>query len=178
LTGASVDHGDSNVLVSAGPGSPDLVVFLDLESQRCRVALPVIDRVRADYRGRAKVVLRYAFTNGHTNSMDAARALEAASRQGELEGMVHRICETEDWREGRDSQLSRFRGFAEDLGLDIARFQSDLSEPGIRDRMEEDRRDAIALGVQDTPAFFLNGRRIQPVSESGLRQLLDEVIES
>jgi predicted DsbA family dithiol-disulfide isomerase len=49
-------------------------------------------------------------------------------------------------------------GHAKALGLDVARFKKDIADPGVQKRVDASRAEAEALGVDKTPAFFVNGR--------------------
>lgn len=168
---------DSHRLSEAPAGSPVLVEFLDLECEACRAAYPLVEKLRKDYEGRVEFVIRYFPIDSHANAMNAAVAVEAAARQGKLEEMYSRMYETQaEWGEQESSQAPLFRTFAEDLGLDLSRFDSDVSSADVKARVEKDRQDGLALGVQGTPTFFLDGQMIQPNSEEGLRQLLDAAI--
>lgn len=162
-------------LAQAPAGSPVLVEFVDLESEASRRAEPVMAKVRTDYDGRVNFVTRFFVpTDKHANAKNAALAAEAAADQGRLEPMISRLYETRaDWAELDDSKAPLFRQFAQELGLDMARYDADVASPVVRARVEDDRRDAGALEVADTPALFLDGKKIDPKSEEGLRQLLD-----
>lgn len=168
---------DSHRLSTAPAGSPVFVEFLDLECESCRAAYPLVEQLRQDYAGKVEFVIRYFPIESHTNAMNAALAVEAAARQGQLEQMYSRMYETQaEWGEQSDSRAPLFRTFAEDLALDLARYDADVASTEVRARVEKDRQDGLALGVQGTPTFFLDGAMIQPQSEDDLRRLLDEAV--
>ena len=50
-------------------------------------------------------------------------------------------------------------GYAEQLGLDVTRFTSDLRAHAGAARVAQDVASADLSGVSGTPTFFLNGRR-------------------
>lgn len=175
-TGAVV-RDDSHRLSTAPAGSPVFVEFLDLECESCRAAYPLVEQLREDYAGKVEFVIRYFPIDSHANAMNAALAVEAAARQGRLEQMYSRMYETQgEWGEQSDSKAPLFRTFAEDLALDLARYDADIASAEVRARVEKDRQDGLALGVQGTPTFFLDGAMIQPQSEDDLRRLLDEAV--
>lgn len=168
---------DSHRLSTAPAGSPVFVEFLDLECEACRAAFPVVEQLRADYAGKVEFVLRYFPIPSHANAMNAALAVEAAARQGKLEQMYTRMYQTQaQWGEKSESQASVFRQFAQELGLDLAAYDADIASPQVQARVEKDRKDGIALGVQGTPTFFLDGEMIRPQSEDEMRQLLDDAV--
>jgi protein-disulfide isomerase len=44
----------------------------------------------------------------------------------------------------------------------------------FRAKIDRDKGDGQALGVRQTPTFFVNGRKLMQFSESALRRLIDE----
>ncbi len=51
-------------------------------------------------------------------------------------------------------------GYARELGLDVPRFQADLASPLSAATIERDQELAGGLGLNGTPAIFINGRRL------------------
>lgn len=49
--------------------------------------------------------------------------------------------------------------YAEELGLDVERFRSDLADHVYADRVQQDFNSGIRSGVNGTPTFFLNDER-------------------
>lgn len=166
---------DSHRLSTAPDGKVTLVEFLDFECEACRAAFPAVEQVREEYQGRVSFVLRYF--PSHANAENAALAAEAAARQGQLEAMYQRMYETQtEWGEQRESKAEVFRGFAQDLGLDMAAYDRTVADPATLERVRSDRDDGITLGVQGTPTFFVNGTRVQPRSVDDLRAALDRAL--
>lgn len=156
---------ESHRLSSAQDGKVTVVEFLDFECEGCRAAYPAVEDLRTEYDGRVSFVIRYFPLPSHRNAELAARAVESAARQGQLVGMYHLMYETQaEWGERRDSQRETFVGFARDLGLDVGRFERDLDDPAVAQRVIDDRDDGLALGVTGTPTFFVNGDPLTPGS--------------
>lgn len=174
---ASLVREDSHYLSDAGPDAPVLVEFLDLECEACAAAYPVVEELRAEYEGRLSVVARYFPLPGHANAENAAVAVEAAAQQGQFEGMYQRMYATQrEWGEQQTSEAARFRTFAEDLGLDMAAYDAAVADPATLQRVGRDLTDGQSLGVESTPTFFLDGRRIQPSSAEDFRALIDAAV--
>ena len=154
---------NSRVLSKAPNEQAVLVEFLDYECESCRAAYPVIEELRAEYADTVTFVHRYFPLPGHRNSMNAALAVEAAAQQGQYEAMYQRMYETQtEWGESAEDQSAVFRGFAEDLGLDMAAFDAAMADPATQERIELDVADGEALGVGGTPMFFLDGEVLNP----------------
>lgn len=157
-------------------GEAVFVEFLDFECEACLALYPVIEDLREEYGDRVTFVVRHMPLHG--NSLNAALAAEAAAEQGEFEAMYHRLFETaEQWGHQEASQRETFFGYAEDLGLDMDRFESAYDDPATLERIEQSQQDGQALGVQGTPTFFLDGELLQPQSITDLEDAFDAALQ-
>jgi protein-disulfide isomerase len=84
----------------------------------------------------------------------AAEAAEAAGSQGAFWPMHDRLLAEQDKLTAED--LTRT---AEELGLDVDRFWSEVRRREYAERVAEDVGSADTSGVAGTPSFFINGRR-------------------
>lgn len=153
---------DMHILGEPGDGTVTVVEFLDFECEACLAFYPWWEDLREKYTGEVTFAIRYFPLPGHGNAMNAALAVEAAARQGQLEPMYAQMFATqEEWGErGAESQAHVFRGFATDLGLDLDQYDADVADPEVRSRVQSDVDDGLALGVTGTPTFFVNDRRV------------------
>jgi predicted DsbA family dithiol-disulfide isomerase len=91
--------------------------------------------------------------------------------------MYQRMFETQrEWGDQQSPKDDVFRGFAADLGLDLAAFDAAYKVPATLERVRADVADGQALGVQSTPTFFLNGNRLKPKSYQDLTNSLDAAL--
>jgi protein-disulfide isomerase len=158
----AVVRADSHRLTDVPDSAVTVVEFLDLECEACRAAYPGVERLRAEYGDRVTFVLRYFPIPSHQNAELAARAVEAAGRQGQLEPMYQMMYETQpEWGEQTVSQRDMFVEFATRLGLDVPRFERDVDDPATAERVLADRADGMELGVQGTPTFFINDSKFE-----------------
>jgi protein-disulfide isomerase len=152
---------DSHMLSTAEDDKVNLVEFLDFECEACKAQFPVMERIREEYEGRINFVVRYFPLSGHGNAENAARAVEAASKQDAFEEMYVKMYETQtEWGESQDSKEDIFVEFARELGLDEAQFVADVNDPKTAERIAKDQQDGVGLGVQGTPTIFLNDEEL------------------
>jgi protein-disulfide isomerase len=90
----------------------------------------------------------------HPHTQLAAEAAEAAADQGAFWEMHDLLLAHQDAL--RPSDLI---AYAEQLGLDLERFTTQLREHAGAARVAEDVDSADLSGVSGTPTFFVNGRR-------------------
>src|SRR5215471_16897884 len=93
-------------------------------------------------------------TDVHPQAQIAAEAAEAAAAQGAFWEMHDLLLTRQDRL--RIADLLRY---ADELGLDHARFQGDLKRHMYAARVAQDVESADVSGVSGTPTFFINGQR-------------------
>ena len=165
---------DSHILGEEGDSGVTFVEFLDFECEACGAAYPIVEDLRTEYAGRVTFVMRYFPLPGHVNAERAARAVESAARQGQLEAMYSRMYETQsEWGEGSEPLDDLFRSYAEDLGLDMAQYDADYASPEVAARVQRDVDDGTKLGLQGTPTFYIDGELFQPQTVEDFGSALD-----
>ena len=168
---------DSHRLTFPADEKAQLVEFLDFECESCRAAHPLVEELKKEYGDRISFVNRYFPLPGHRNSGTAALAVEAAAQQGLYEQMATKLFETQtEWGGKQESQAPVFRAYAQELGLDLARYDTAVADESTRDRIRKDVADGTALGVTGTPTFFLNGKKLVLNTETEFRQLLTDAV--
>lgn len=178
-TVGAVRTSDPRILGRKGSSGTTFTEFLDFECESCRAAYPLIEQLRRQYAGKITFEIRYFPLDAHHNSRNAAAAVEAAHQQGRLEAMYKRMYETQqEWGEAQDSKADVFRGFAQDLGLDLGEYDADVKAASTKARIQEDVDAGIKLGVTGTPSFFLNGQRLQAETVEDLKAQLDAAAAS
>jgi len=156
-----------------------LVEFLDFECEVCGAVYPTIEELREEYAGRVTFATRYFPIPSHRNSENAAIAVEAAARQDRFEDMYDRMFQTQaTWGESQDSKADVFRGFAQELGLDMAQYDADVADPSTAERVQFDFEAGQDLGVQGTPTIFVNDEAIELQRLEDIKAALDAALAS
>jgi len=71
-----------------------------------------------------------------------------------------------------------FGKIAKKLGLDLDRFNKDRESPALQEKLSKDMAEANTLGINGTPAVFVNGRKLNERSVEELQRLIDETLKS
>jgi protein-disulfide isomerase len=154
-----------------------LVEFLDPECESCRAFFPVVKRILTEYDGRIRLVVRYM--PFHSNSILAAQATEAAGAQGKYWEMQELLFAKQgEWGHNSEPQRELMIKYAKELGLDVEKFQASLSNMLVFTKLERDRQDGVALGVNGTPTFFVNGQRLENLSYDALKEAIDSILKA
>ncbi len=103
--------------------------------------------------------LRFAFrhfprTNIHPHAEAAAEVAEAAGEQNKFWEMHDTLFKHFDRLDGE-----HLIGYAEDLGLDMERFDRAVTTRRFAAKVLEDLQSGTESGVKGTPTFFINGIR-------------------
>ena len=138
------------------PGAPlTLVEYGDFQCGFCLKATGSVEEVHRVLGDRLRYVWRHApLTEYHPNALAAAEAAEAADRQGRFFEFSRSLFADQEHQLPAD-----IAGRAEELGLNLERFEADLDSGEIASRVRDDLLDAEAMGIIAVPTFFINGRR-------------------
>ncbi|AEG44447.1 Na+/H+ antiporter NhaA [Isoptericola variabilis] len=142
--------------VHGNPEAPFTVVeYLDFQCPFCARATGTWADLRDHFGDRIRYVVRHLpLEDVHPQAFVAALAAEAAHRQGRFWEM-HDVLFANQAR----LELEDLRGYAAELGLDLERFDADLADPELAERVRSDAESGGAGGARGTPTFFLNGVR-------------------
>jgi len=131
-----------------------LVEYGDFECPFCGRAEPVVRELLRDF-GDLRYVWRHLPLNDvHPHTQEAAEAAEAAANQGAFWDMYDLLLSNQQALT-RDDLLA----YANELDLNLERFERDLDQHAGAGRIAEDVDGADLSGVSGTPTFFVNDRR-------------------
>ncbi len=155
-----------------------LVVFSDFRCRGCQVLAGQLAHLALDYPEQLVVVHKHfplgtacnpAITNDkHPTACQAARAAEAAHRQGRF-WEFHDAMFDPKWDTIDESTLL---DVAQEVGLNLSQFRHDLREPESTSKIRTDCELGKRLGIRSTPAVFINGRLVKHPSRSVLDVLI------
>jgi len=165
----SVPVSPSDHILGAGNARVTLVEFGDFECPSCRQAAPAVKGLVERFSGEVRLVWRhFPLEEVHPHALEAALAAEAAGAQGKFWAMHDLLFRHQERLKER-----RLHRYADELELDIVRFEADMKEQAYLQRIREHIDEARKSGARGTPTFFLNDR-IFDVS-FGLQRLHDTV---
>jgi protein-disulfide isomerase len=134
-----------------------LVEYGDLECPYCGQAEAVVRELLSSSEDDVRYVWRHLPLNDvHSKAQLAAEAVEAAGAQDRFWEMYDALLSHQEQLSPED--IGRI---AQELGLDLDRFWSEIRNHDHAQRVAEDVASADASGVSGTPTFFINGRRHQ-----------------
>ncbi|MEK7508391.1 MAG: thioredoxin domain-containing protein [Patescibacteria group bacterium] len=135
----------------------NIVEFADFSCEFSAEAFPAIRELAAKYPDKVSLVFR--FFPGHSenvNAKNAALASFCAQDQGKFWAYYDKLFQNVGKLE-----LGDLNNYAAQVGLDTAVFDQCLTGKKHEKQFEKDMADGIALGVQGTPTFFVNGEKVE-----------------
>jgi protein-disulfide isomerase len=129
-----------------------LVEYGDYECPYCGQAYPVIKEVQKRLGDNLQFVFRnFPLTEMHPHAQHAAEAAEAAAAQNRFWEMHDYLYEHQQTLD--DRYLEKY---ADNLGLNLAKFNTDMSSHVHAGRIREDFLSGVRSGVNGTPTFYIN----------------------
>jgi protein-disulfide isomerase len=151
-----------------------LIEYSDFQCPACASYFPIVEKVLADYSSKIVFASRHFPLTQHLNAIPAAKASEAAGAQGKFWEMHDQLfIKQADWSETKDAKVI-FTGYAEKLGLDMEKFAKDYDSKETADKIQLSLKSGLKAGVDSTPTFYLNGKKIQPKNYDEFKKLIDE----
>ncbi|MFZ5391392.1 MAG: DsbA family protein [Patescibacteria group bacterium] len=134
-----------------------IVEFGDFECPYCRQSYSIIKQLLAKYPDGLRFIYRdYPVSSIHSQALPAAQAANCAKQQ-------NKFWQYHDKLFDRQNELgdSLYLSLASELGLNISDFKSCLNDPKIVKEIEEDLSVGVDAGIQGTPAWFINNRKVE-----------------
>jgi protein-disulfide isomerase len=150
-----------------------IVEFFDPACGTCRDFYPKVKQLMADNPNRIRLVMRY--TPFHKGSDKVVAVLEAARRQGKFWPALEALfAGQDDWASNHTAKVDLTWKYLNGIGLNMEQLAFDMTAPDLQQAVAQDLNDANALGVSQTPEYFVNGRPLPSFGFEQLRQLVAE----
>jgi len=105
--------------------------------------------------GKLRVMIYHYPLGIHLNDMEAAIAVDCASRYGKTETYTLLVFQNE-YKLTRSDLL----GYAKAVRLDTKTFEDCLDNPDIEENIDDDIDEGRSKGIKGTPTFYVNGEKI------------------
>ena len=178
VTSADWVNGPANAPVT-------FIVYTDLQCPYCAQADPIFNAVLKAFPNDIRLVFRHwPLVQLHANALQAAKAAEAAGKQGKFFEMADFLFTNQsEWSAKSAADFTTWlNGKAASLGLDPAKFAADWNDPAIAQKVTADQVASDKLGGElsqayqtgfGTPTLIING---SPYMEQRSVELLSLVV--
>jgi protein-disulfide isomerase len=145
-----------NAPAKGSKGAPlQVVIFSDFQCPFCSRVEPTLKQMEKEYGGKMHMAWKNYPLPFHQNAEPAAEAAMAAGAQGKFWEMHDKLFANQ-----QALDRASLEKYAQELGLDMAKFKADLDSQKYKEQIQSDTKEGQAVGVNGTPAVFINGRKI------------------
>ncbi|MBN9318032.1 MAG: thioredoxin domain-containing protein [Devosia sp.] len=145
--------------------------FFDPSCEACRAFYPIVKQIMELHAGKVRLVLRYAAL--HEGSDQVVRILEAGRLQDKFIPVLEALLAKQpEWAVHGAPDIEKAWSIAGSAGLDLNKARTDAQTDPVTAVLAQDAADVEAVGLTQTPTFFVNGK---PLTDFGPQQLYDLV---
>lgn len=149
-----------------------IIEFIDFQCQYCQEAYRDFNAVKEKYSAVLRVVFKHLpLVDLHPDTMSIANAAACAGEQGKFWQYYDLLFTNKKF--SADDLIS----YADELGLNKENLNTCLQNILHQSEIDKDSMDAVNLGVQGTPTYFVNGIKIEGVlSEAEWDKIILELL--
>lgn len=157
-------RGDANAPIT-------IVEFTDFQCPSCASMHPIIEEVMKVYGAKVRLVIRDFPLSMHAQARKAAEAANAAHAQGKFFEYAALLFKRQNALD-----VASLKKYATEIGLNRARFDSELDSGKYALEVRHDIREGEIYGVDSTPTIFVNGVVLRVFTAEGLKQAVDRAL--
>ena len=129
------------------------VEFADFQCPYCSKAAENVKQLKAKFGDRVEFAYRHFPLSFHEHAPKAAEIAQCAAAQGKFWEMHDKMYASQ-----QALGEPEIKGYAKDLGLDMTALDKCLASGDAGKQVDEDFKKGQEIGVEGTPAFYINGR--------------------
>ena len=145
-----------------------IAAFNDYQWPYCARLVPLLQQVLEKYPDDVKLVFKNFPLAMHKSAKKGAIAALAANAQGKFWEFHDKLFENH-----RALNDEKIQEIAEELGLNMEKFNTDMKDPDIQQLITKDMRNGQQAGVRGTPTVFVNGKRLKKRSLQNFQEMID-----
>lgn len=156
---------DSNDYIEGSADNKIVVIeYSDTECPFCIMLSPTMEQLRAEYKDKITFVYRhFPLTTIHKNAMDESKAITCAGKLGGsgkyyeyVDTLFKRKVSLQSQTNPSPAMTASDRtNIASSIGLNIANFNSCMSDKNTEEIVTAEMKDGTIAGVKGTPATFI-----------------------
>ena len=145
--------------------------YFDYQCPPCATARTILEKAMTEHPGQIYLQARFFPLPAHKNGTRAALFAECASHQkGKFWKFHEEMLKRQDEWAKDDYAIFKFTSYAESIGMNLKQLDACVHDPKTEADVAEEKKKAVAIGVQMTPTFYVNGKMVV-----GAKALLEEI---
>lgn len=152
-----------------------IVEFSDFQCPFCIREYPKIKQILKQYPDDVRLVFKHFPLGFHKKAPGASAATVLAHQELGNEGFwkMHDMITAAP----KKLEVSNFRGYAEQLGMDLAKFDKVMGDPvAINALIKDDIAEAKRVGVRGTPTIMVNGLKMAKRNPADYKKRVEEIL--
>jgi protein-disulfide isomerase len=154
-----------------------IIEYVDFQCETCAAASKGLSEFLKKHPDAFYLQTRYhPLVKKHQYALKSAIYADCAAEEGRFWPFQDLLFEKQpEWSMSPDAD-SKFAEYALAAGLDAQKMSACVSGPAAKDRVMKEKDESTELGVQATPTFFVNGKKLVGVDEIAkeLKELFPE----
>ncbi len=170
----AVDTSGAHPVLGGKDAQVTIVEFTDFQCPFCKSTESTLAQLRKKYGDKIRLVHMDFPLSFHSHALDAAKAARCANDQGKFWQFHDSLFVNQGKLAPADLKAS-----AKTLGLNSTEFDACFDKAKYESEIKKDQAAGEKLGVDGTPAFFIDGRPLtgaQPLPQ--FEQIIDEELAS
>lgn len=170
---------DKDHVIGPETAKATLVEYADFQCPACKAYFPWVEKLSQEFPNDLRIVFRhFPLKQIHYQAQNASEVAQAASLQGKFWEMEKALYENqEEW--ANTTGKEPFNKYAQAIGLDMEKFAADLKLSSTKEKVDADLEQGISIGINGTPTFYLNNKKISnPQRYEDFKALIEEAIKA
>lgn len=152
---------DNDPAIGPADAKVTVRIFGDFQCPACGAAEPGVTYARKTYGDKVRFIWDdFPLVQIHQNAMAAANAARCAEEQGKFWEYHDKLYQVQTAWSNEKAPQEKFLDYAKELGLKEDTFSACLANQTYRNKIQADMSEATANGVDATPTFFINNKRM------------------
>jgi protein-disulfide isomerase len=162
-------------IIIGDPLAPVTIIeFIDYESEKCAQVHDMVKEIMQIYKGKINFNFRhFPMVSIHQRAHKAAEAAIGAAQEGMFLEM-HEIL----LKNRRHLGTITLKSYAKEIGITNKAFLNNLINSKYGWYVQDDLKYGIDLGVNEAPAFFINGEKLEGnITVKSLREFINNALK-
>jgi protein-disulfide isomerase len=161
---------DQRPIYGSSTAKVKLIEYACFQCPFCAYLAPKLKKIKKKFGNKVAHYYKFYPVRSHQHGVATAQAGWAAHKQGKFWPLYDKMYANRD-----DLEKDDVLGYAQDVGLDIAKLKADMASPAAMKTIEEDKLEGMRNGVEGTPTFFVNGKLY--LGANDIAEILDRLGE-